>query len=191
MDCITFLLCTVYLLIFGNLVATTYVFFFFPLLLSALGLGHGQDLILHLTIGRRNIQGATRTVVSSGATSVASGGHTTSEAEGGATSNVDATSVAVGVEAITITITSVPTGKITSRTLKKSNDNNSSSKTIHKDDLTTSRDAQEALRVVTLTTLTDPPHHYRDTRSILLLPHTHLLPNAGKPCCQLTKTTKM
>lgn len=190
MDCITFLLCTVYLLIFGNLVATTYVFFFFPLLLSALGLGHGQDLILHLTIGRRNIQGATRTVVSSGATTVASGGHTTSEAEGGATSNVDATSVAVGVEAITITITSVPTGTITSRTLKKSNDN-SSSKTIHKDDLTTSRDAQEALRVVTLTTLTDPPHHYRDTRSILLLLHTHLLPNAGKPCCQLTKTTKM
>lgn len=164
-------------------------------LFTVLGLGHGQDLILHLTTGRRNIQGDTRTTVSSGATTAASGDHTTSGGEGGATSHVDATSVAVEAVAITTTTTtSAQTGRITSSTLRNINSSNnsiSSSKTIHEDDVTTSRNAQEAPLVVTLTTLTDPPRHYPGTRSILPLPHTPPLPNAGKPCCRLTKTPKM
>lgn len=170
------------------------------LLLKAQDRGHVQDqdqdqdpdLILHLTTGKRNIQEAIRTVVSSGATTVASGDHTTSEVEDGASSNGDATSVVVGADPFTITtttITSAQTGRITSRTLRKSNDSNS--KTIHRVDLTINRNSQEAPLVVTLITQTNPPHHYPDTRTILPLLHTHPLPNAGKPCCPFTITLKM
>lgn len=172
--------------VYYSLVLMFFLCFFLPSLSLALGLGHGQDLILLLTIEKRNIQGATKTVVSSRATTAASEGHTTSEveAEAEATSNVDATSVVVGVEATTTTTTTfVLTGKIISKTLKKSNDNSSSSKTIHKKDFITSRIFQEAPLVVTLATLKDPPHHYPDNHIILPLPHTRPLPNAGKTCC--------
>lgn len=170
------------------------------LLLKAQDRGHVQDQdqdqdpdrILHLTTGKRNIQEAIRTVASSGATTAASGDHTTSEVEDAASSNGDATSVVVGADPFTITTTttttSAQTGRITSRTLRKSNDSNS--KTIHRVDLTT-RNSQEAPLVVTLITQTNPPHHYPDTRTILPLPHTHPLPNAGKPCCPFTITLKM
>lgn len=157
---------------------------------TALGLGHGQDLTLHPIIGTRNIQGGTRTAESSGATTAASGGPTTSGAEGGASSHVDGTSVVAG-EAATTTITIAPTGRITSRILKNSNSSSSSSKTIHEDDHTTSRNAQEAPLMVTLATLTDPPLLYPDTHSILLPHHTPPLPNADQSCCWLTKTVKM
>lgn len=172
------------------------------LLLKAQDRGHvqdpdpdpGPDRILHLTTEKRNIQEAIRTVVSSGATTAASGDHTTSEVEDGDSSNGDATSVVVGADPFTtttttITITSAQTGRITSRTLRKSNGSNS--KTIHRLDLTITKNSQEALLVVILITQTNPPHHYPDTRTILPLPHTHPLPNAGNPCCPFTITLKM
>lgn len=177
----------------------TDVFIFF---LTAPGLGqgqgHDQGLILLLTTGRRNIKEAIRTVVISGDTIVVYGGHSTSEAEAAAAFNGDATSV--GAEAIII-ITSDPTGRITSRTLKKSSNTSSSStsistststsKTIHKDDLRISRAAQEAPLVIPLSTLIDPPRRYPGTPGTLRPPRTTPPPNLGKTGCRIIKTPMM
>ena len=163
------------------------------------GHGHGQDLVLHLITETRNTKEDTRTTGSSGATTAASGGRTTSGAEGEGTSHVVASSVVVGVAAAaatTTTTTSAQTGRTTSSTLKSNNNNNNNnnnSKTIieGEGDRTISRNAQRAPLMATLTALTDPPRHYPDFLSIRLPPRTHPLPNAGQPCCWITRTPKM
>lgn len=165
----------------------------FIFLLTAPGLGqdqgHDQGLILPLTTGRRNINEAISTVVISGATIVAYGGHSTSEAEDAAAFNGDATSV--GAEAIIIR-TSDPTGRFTSRTFTKTRQTSTStSKTIHKDGLRTTRAAQEAPLVTPLSTRIDPPHPYPGTPGILRPPHTTPPPNLGKTGRRIIKTPMM
>lgn len=172
----------------------------FLFLLTALGLGHGQghgqDLILPLTTGRRTIKEAIKTVAITGATSAVRGGHSTSGVEDAAFFLAGTTSA--GAVATTI-ITSDPTGRITSRTLKKSSSsttttsssNSSSSRTTHKDDLRITRAAQEAPLVMPLTTLIDPPRRCPDTRGILRRPPTTPPPNSCKTACRLGKTPKM
>lgn len=167
------------------------IIFIFLLTVPGLGQGQGHDqgLTLPLTTERRNIKEAIRTAVISGGTIVAYGDHSTSEAEDAATFNGDATSV--GAEAIII-ITSDPTGRITSRTLKKgSSTSSNTSKTIHKEDLRISRVAQEAPRVTALNTLIDPPHHYPSAQGVLRPPHTTPPQNLGKPGCRIIKAPIM
>lgn len=180
------------------MIGNTKVFLF---LLTAPGLGHGQghgqDLILPLTTGRRTIKEAIKIIAITGATSAARGGHSTSGAEDAAFFLADTTSA--GAAATTI-ITSDPTGRITSRTLKKSSSstttttsssNSSSSRTTHKDDLRITRAAQEAPLVMPLTTQIDPPRRCPDTRGILRPPPTTPPPNSGKTACRSAKTPKM
>lgn len=158
--------------------------------------GPDQDLILRHTAGKRNIQGATRTTGSSGATTAASGDRTTSEVEGGATSSGGATSVvavAAGVvgedPTTTTTITSGPTGRITSRTCTKSS--GSSSRTGRRPGVTIPRRSQEAPLMAPPTTRTSPPRLSLGSPIIRPPPRIRPRPKASRPCCRFTVTPKM
>lgn len=153
-----------------------------------------QDLILRLTVGKRNIRGATRTTGSSGATTVASGDRTTSEVEGGATSSGGATSVVVvavaGEDPSTITTTtSGLTGRITSRTCTKSSGSNS--RTGRRPGLTTPRRPQEAPLMAPPTTRTNPPRLCPGSPITRPPPHTRPPPKASRPCRRFIITPKM
>lgn len=160
--------------------------------------GHGpdQDLILRLTAGKRNIQGATRTTGSSGATTVASGDRTTSEVEGGATSSGGATSVVAVVAVVAgedpstiTTTTSGQTGRITSRTCTKSSGSNS--RTGRRPGITIPRRSQEAPLMAPPTTQTNPPRRYPGSPITRPPPRTRHPPKASRPCCPFIIMPKM
>lgn len=155
--------------------------------------GQDQDLILHLTAEKRNIQGATRTTGSSGATTVAFGDRTTSEVEGGATSSGGATSVVAvvaGADPSTITTTtSGQTGRITSRTRTKSRGSNS--RTGRRLGLTIPRSSQKVPLMAPPTTWTNHPHLCPGSPITHLPPRTHPPPKASRPCRRLTIMPKM
>lgn len=140
--------------------------------------GLGPDLTLRLITGTKNIRRPTRTTGNSGAITVASEGPTISGVEDGASSPEDAISVEVAAVIITTTTTG-QTGKTTNSIRRNTSSGNSSSRssltTIHRDDRTTSRIAQEAPLRVNLTALTDPSPLYPDTR-ITLPPRLTPLP---------------